>query len=90
MVIERMDAISSVTDQFKEGLSEMDNSMLQEERKASGKNVLSKLLTFLIRENYKNNLKFLQLLEHTGQSHMLNYIISDSGNIFRVSINKLE
>ena len=82
MLIERMDVSTGLADQFKECLSELDNSMLQKEQLKSGKEeqVPAKLIKYLINGDYKNILKFLQLLEQTQQSHILNYIISDSGS----------
>ena len=81
MVLERMDIRSNLVDHFKEGLSEMDNSMRQEDRKKSWKPepVLEKLIRYLIKGNYGDILKFLQLLEQTGRAHILNYIIGDGG-----------
>ena len=80
-----MDVSTGLADQFKECLSELDNSMLQKEQLKSGKEeqVPAKLIKYLLHGNYKNILKFLQLLEQTQQSHILNYIISDSGSNVR-------
>ena len=81
VLLERIDIRSNLIVQFEKGLSEMDNSMHQEDRNKSEKEEQSteKLIRYLIKGNYGDILQFLQLLEQTAQDHILNYIISDGG-----------
>ena len=62
-------------------MSELDNSVRQKDQKKSEKEeqVPGRLIRYLIEGNYGDILKFLQLLEQTGQAHILNFIISDGG-----------
>ena len=84
MLIERLDVNTGLAGLVKECLSELDNSMPHEEQLKFEKEeqVTAKLIKCLINGNYKNILKFLQLLEQTQQSHILNFIISDTGSNF--------